>query len=73
MCNVTFRRVRATVAAVEEQEVLHSVSVCIRSLRYPACDAPYCPLCPAPLYNTFPHYRINGTFSKKLLNTKCVF
>jgi len=26
------------------------------------------------IYNTFPHYLINGTtFGKKLLNTKCVF
>jgi len=46
------------------------------SLRYPACNAhaPYCHPCPAPLYNIFPHYLINGTiFVKKLLNTKCVF
>jgi hypothetical protein len=33
------------------------------SLRYPACNAraPYCHLWPAPLYNIFPHYLINGT------------
>ena len=31
-------------------------------------------LWPAPLYNIFPNYLINGTiFEKKLLNTKCVF
>ena len=37
-------------------------------------NAPYCHLCPAPLYNIFPHYLINGTIlEKKLLNTKCVF
>jgi len=50
--------------------------VCDCSLRYPAFNAhaPYCHLCPAPLYNIFPHYLINGTiFEKKLLNTKCVF
>jgi hypothetical protein len=37
--------------------------VCTGSLRYPACKAhaPYCHLWPAPLYNTFPHYLINGT------------
>ena len=32
------------------------------------------PACPAPLYNIFPHYLINGRiFEKRLLNTKCVF
>ena len=49
--------------------------VCICSVSYPACNAqaPYYHLCPAPLYNIFPHYLINGTiFEKKLLNTKCV-
>ena len=35
------------------------------SLRYPACNAfePYCHLCPAPLYNIFPHYLLKGTYS----------
>jgi len=50
--------------------------VCVCSLRYPArnAHAPCCHLCPAPLYNIFPHYLINGTiFGKMLLNTKCVF
>ena len=37
--------------------------VCVCSLRYTACNtlAPYCHLCPAPLYNIFPHFLINGT------------
>jgi len=41
---VTLKRVRATVVAVDEQKVLHSLCVC--SLRYPACNAhaPYCHL-----------------------------
>ena len=50
------------------------VYVC--SLRYPACNAhaPSCHLWPAPLYNIFPLYFINGTiFDKKLLNIKRVF
>jgi hypothetical protein len=46
-------------------------------LSYPTCNshAQYCHLWPAPLYNIFPHYLINGTIfrKKKLLNTKCVF
>ena len=51
-------------------------SVCICSLRYPACNAhaPYCHLWPALLYNIVPHYLLNDTvFEKKLVNTKCVF
>jgi hypothetical protein len=63
----TFRRVRAPTAAVEKPWVLHNLSVCICSLSYPSCNAhaPYCQLCPAPLYNIFPHYLINGTIFEK--------
>jgi hypothetical protein len=45
--------------------VLYNLSVFICSLRYPARNAlePYCHLCPAPLYNIFPHYLLKGTFS----------
>ena len=50
--------------------------VCICRLRYPACNARalYCHLWPAPLYNIFPTYLVNGGFSKKnkVLNIKCV-
>ena len=52
------------------------VFVCVCSLSYLACnaDAPCCRLWPAPLYNIFPHFLINGTIfeKKKLLKTKCV-
>jgi hypothetical protein len=74
--NVTLRRVPAITVAVEKQWVLHKLSVCICSLRYPACNAhaPYCRLLPAPLYNNFPRYLIKGTtFEKKILNTLRVF
>jgi hypothetical protein len=50
--------------------------VCICILRHPACNAhaPNLSSVVFPLYNTLPHYLINGTiFEKKLLNTKCVF
>jgi hypothetical protein len=52
--------------------------VCICSLRYTECNAhaSYCHLWPAPLYNIFPHYLINGTIfptKKMLLNITCVF
>ena len=44
-CNVTLRRVHATIIAVEKQYVL-CVCVCVCSLRYPArnAHAPYCHL-----------------------------
>jgi hypothetical protein len=74
--NVTISRVRATIVAMEKQRVLHNLSVCICSLKHPACNvrAPYCHLWPAPLYNIFPHYVTNGTdFEKKFLNIKRVF
>jgi hypothetical protein len=54
------RRVRATIVSVEKQWVLHILSVCICSLRCPACNAlaPYCHLWPVPLpkfFFTLPH------------------
>jgi len=55
MYNVTLRRVRAIIVAVEKQWVLYIASVCVCSLRYPACSAhaPCFHLWPAPLYNFF--------------------
>ena len=58
------------------QKVAFCWSSITNSLRYSACHAhaPYCRLWPAPLYNIFPHYLINGTiFGINLLNTKCAF
>ena len=54
-CDVTLRRFRAIIVAVEKQWVLYNLSVCICNLSYPACNAhaPYCHLWPAPLYNVF--------------------
>jgi hypothetical protein len=76
VCKVTLRCVRATIVVVEKQWVLHDLSVCVCSLKYPACNvyAPYCHLLPAPLYNIFPNYLINGKIfeKKKLLNLKYV-
>jgi len=67
--NVTLRRVPATIVAVVKQYVLHILSVCLVS--YAACNArgTYCHLWAAPLYTIFPHYLINGTIKKKILNT----
>ena len=65
--NVTFRRVLATVVAVEKWWVLHNLSVCICGLRHPACNAhaPYYHLWPTPLNNIFPHFLINGRIFEK--------
>jgi hypothetical protein len=72
--DVTLRRVREIIVAVEKQWVLHIVSV--YSFRYPAYNAhaPYCNLWTTPLYNILPHFLINGAISEEeLLNIKCVF
>ena len=55
------RHVHATTVAVEKQCVLHNLSICVCSLRYPVSNAhaPYCHLWSAPLYNILPHYLIN--------------
>jgi hypothetical protein len=44
-----------------------TLSVCVCSLRYSACNAHarYCHLWPARLYIIFPHYLINGTIFRK--------
>ena len=67
--NVTVRSVHTTTVAVEKQRVLHVPSVCFCSLRNPACNAraPYCHLWPAPLYDIFPNYLINGTIFEKVV------
>jgi len=49
--------------------------VCVYSPRYPPCNAPYCHLWHALLYNIFLHYLINGTIfeTRTFLNAKCMF
>jgi hypothetical protein len=73
--NVTFWRVRATTVAVKKQWVLHNLSVCIFSFRYPVYNAhaPYFHLLPAPLYKIFPHFLISGTIFEKCYWTQNVF
>jgi hypothetical protein len=73
--HVTWRRVRLTIVVVQKQK-FYIFWVCVCSLSYPErnAHASYCHLWPAPLYNIFPHYLINGTiFVKNLLNIKWVF
>jgi len=75
--NATLRSMRTTIVEEEKHWVLHNLSECICSLRYPTpnAHAPCCHLWPAPFYKIFPHILINSTISegKKLLNTKHVF
>jgi hypothetical protein len=75
MYNVTLWRVRATIAVVEKQCALHSLSVCICSLRYPACcvQAPFHHLWPALLYSTFTPYLINSMIFEKVAEHKICF
>ena len=73
--DVTFRRVRATHVVGDMKKVLHILSV-LYSLRYSASKwhAPYCHLCPVPLYHIFPHFLINGTiFGKTVTEHKLWF
>jgi len=61
--HVTLRCVYIPIVAVDEQKVLHTLKVCVCSLRYPAynMNAPYCHLWPVQLYYIFHHYVLNGT------------
>jgi hypothetical protein len=54
--NVTSRRVRATIVAVEKQQLLHILTVFVVS--YPTSNAlaPYYQLWPALLYSILPQY-----------------
>ena len=76
MYNVTLRRVHAAIVAVEKQWVLHNPSMCICSLRYPACNvhAPYCHLWPCPTlqyFSTLSHRR--HSYQKNITeHKKCV-
>jgi len=72
--DVTFRRVRATHVVGDMKKVLHILSV-LYSLRYSASKwhAPYCHLCPVPLYHIFPHFLINGTIFGKTVTEHKMF
>jgi hypothetical protein len=73
--NLALRRVCTTTVAVEKQYVLHILSVCVCSLRYPEYNAQRCHLWPVRLYKIFPHYLTKGTiFEKRFTEYKtCVF
>jgi hypothetical protein len=50
--------VRVTTVAVEKQEVLHIISVCLQpylTSMQSLCDVLYCPLCLVQLYHPFPN------------------
>ena len=79
MYYVTMRRVRITSVAVENQHVLHilSVCVCVCSLRYPARKTHaqhyivVCGLCGSTSLSTLSHKR-HDFGARKLLNMKRV-
>jgi len=70
---VTLRRCRATIVTVAKQYYI--LSVCVCSLRYPACNthASYCHLWPIRLYHILPHYFIYSTFKKKFIELFFIF
>jgi len=72
---VTIRRVRATIVAVEKEQILHILSVCVAFVIQHAKRMRHIAICGLPRYTIFfPHYLINRTvFGKKLVNIKCVF
>ena len=80
--NVTLRRVRATIVAVEDQYYIFWVRVC--SLSYPACTEhePYYIVTYGLFESIFPHYLINVTIfgggggrggGGKFIEHKCAF
>ena len=72
--NVTLKRVRVAIVAVEKQQVLHilSLCVCVWGLIYPACSAHalYCHLWPVCLYHIFLHQLIQRHDFRKYV-TEC--
>ena len=79
--NVILRHIHKTTVAVEKQQVLNTLSICLYTcLSYPPrkphlfCAKLYCHLWPVWLNHIFPHYLMNRTiFQKNLLYMKCVF
>ena len=73
--NVTLRRVRVTIIAVQKQKLLHRVFAC--RLIYPSCKAMRNTILSSVLCLALPYflnYLINSTiFGKNLLNVKSVF
>jgi hypothetical protein len=69
MHNVTFSGVRVTIVAMEKQQILHILSVCLylwlTSMQSSRATL-YCHLWPVRIYYIFTHYLLNGTiFGKK--------
>jgi hypothetical protein len=77
MCNVIFRRVRVATVALEKQNLLHILRVCLLpylSSLHSACALLFCHLWPVRHYRIFQHYLKNGTICRRtLLDIKCVF
>jgi hypothetical protein len=73
--HLSCRRVRATIVAVGKQWVMHNLSVCVCSLRYPACKDILSSVACSALQYFYTLSHLNDTIlgGKKLLNTKCVF
>jgi hypothetical protein len=69
------RSVRATTVAEEKAIKYYIFRVCVRSLKYPACNAhpPYCHPWHVRLCNIFSTFMYGTIFATKLLSIKRVF
>jgi len=76
MCNVVLRYVHVTIFAMEKQELLNIMSVCLYfCLSYLACKLHLCyTVIGSPSGSTiFPNFLINGTIKKKVIAHKICF
>ena len=72
--NLTWKRFRATIFAVEKQLVLHTLECVFVALGIQAMLVSHSHLWPVRLYSIFPHHFINGmTSERKLLNINVCF
>ena len=74
MYNITFSHICETIVTMEEQQVLHILSVCVCVCVCTAHAKYYIVTCGLPVVPYFSTYLTNGTtFRKKLCNIRCVF
>ena len=78
MCNIILRYVHVTIVAVEKQELINIMSVCLYyCLSYLACQLHfhYTVICRLSGSTIFSHYLINGTIfeEKKVIKHKICF
>ena len=66
--NITSRRVRSTIVAVEKQSATYSECVCVSSPKYLAFKVKVPNVWPVQFYQVYRHYIKNGRIFEKKLN-----